>query len=133
MLSLRRWRAQHLLAAWVVYWLVLALAVLGRPLRALWHLRQLPDGAGNASVSLGDKGFDGTISVHGATVWHGHVALGVLVAWLVVPPIVLWIVWLATRPRPESVPPAALPGADPLADLRDRVRREEAGVRERRR
>jgi hypothetical protein len=107
MLSPRRWRAPHLLGAWVAYWVLLALVALGRPLLMLREITSLPDRRGSANLSFGDAGFDAKLVADGATVWHGQASLTAVLLWLVVPPLLIWAAWLAARPRPRAAPGVA--------------------------
>jgi hypothetical protein len=128
MLSLRRWRAPHLLGAWVAYWVLLTLVVLGRPLLMLREITSLPDRRGSANVSLGDEGFEAKLVADGATAWEGHASLTAVLLWIAIPPLLIWLVWLAARPRPtapEPPSPAALGRPAPEPDL-DVARRERA-------
>jgi hypothetical protein len=127
--SLRRWRASQLFGAWVVYWLLLVAVTLGRPLLVARRISQLPEGRSKASASFGDGAFDVRMVVDNVTVWHGHAPYGIVLAWLVIPPLLLWLAWVAVRPRPEDAdvaPPRELRGGeaslDRAAGRRDRVR-----------
>lgn len=110
MLSLRHWRAPHLLAAWAAYWVVLALAVLGEPLLRLREITRLPDGRSSASASFRDGAVDVQLVADGAAVWQGQASLTAILLWLVVPPLLLWGAWLVARP---TVPPASPPAPPP--------------------
>ena len=136
MLSLRRWRAPHLLGAWIAYWALLALVVLARPLMLVRQIRGLPEGRSSANLGFGDEGFTGKIVADGATLWEAHVPLAAVVAWIVIPPLLIWVAWLLVRPRPtaadmdERAPELRAP--DPAVEVaRERARRERA-ERERR-
>ena len=129
MLSLRRWRAPHLLGAWIAYWVLLTLVVLGRPLMMLRELTGGPDRKGSANASFADGDFSAELIADGATVWAGRASYGATLAWLVIPPLVLWIAWLVARPRPTPAPerPAELRAPDPVRDpapRRERAREE---------
>ena len=109
-LSLRHWRAPHLLGAWAAYWVLLAVVVLGRPLLAFRELTATPGRKGSASVSYGTAGFDAKLVADGVTVWHGEASFAVLSLWIVGPPLLLWIVWLLSRPRRLAAAPDLVGG-----------------------
>ena len=122
MLPLRRWRAAHLLRAWILYWVALAAVVLWRPALVAMRLSKAPQGHANAGLSFGDGAFDLKMTVDNAPAYHGHATYGEVVLWLVVPPLLLFLVWLALRPRPGAPRPAELGAGDPLAGRRERAR-----------
>ena len=96
-LRLSDWRPRHLLAAWCLYWIALALATLGPVVPKVWHATR-PGAHGSVSLSFGDGVF--RLAVLGAgTEWTGTAGVGALVLWLAVPPLVLWALWLASRRR----------------------------------
>ena len=80
MIPLRRWRAQHLFRSWIAYWLVLLAVVAWRPLLEYWRITRSPSGHGSI----------------GYTYSGGMLALAL---WIAGPPLVLFLVWLATRSR----------------------------------
>jgi hypothetical protein len=131
-LSLRRWRASQLLGAWLLYWLALAAAVLWRPALVAWRLSKVPEGHANAGLSFGDGAFDLKFVVDNVTAYHGHASYGAVVLWLVLPPLLLWVVWLLSRPRPAPAPPAELRAGDAPPDFAA-PRRDRAPARDERR
>jgi hypothetical protein len=122
MLPPRRWRAAHLLGAWILYWVVLAAVVLWRPALVARRISRLPEGHSNAGLSFGNGGFDLKMVADGATAYQGHASYTAVVLWLVLPPLLFFLLWLALRPRPEAPRPAELGSGDPLAGRRDRAR-----------
>jgi hypothetical protein len=101
MLTLRRWRPSHLLLAWTTYWAGLAVVGLGGALRAANRLAG-PGQHGNASLGFGDGAFKVTITSGTETLWNGAVSATTLALWLAGPPLLLWVVWLATRPHQHA-------------------------------
>jgi hypothetical protein len=99
-LSPRRWRAHHLLGAWIVYWVALIAVTLGPGVLAVLRIRGAPENTSSVNFNLGDQGLNGDIKSYGATLWSAHASLGAVVLWLVVPPLLLWLVWAVARPRP---------------------------------
>lgn len=106
-LSPRRWRAGHLLAAWAAYWLALAAVVLWRPVTLARRLSELPKGRANGTGTFDDGVFEVRMNVDGATVWHGRATMTEMLLWVVGPPLVLWLLWLVTRPPRALGTPAA--------------------------
>lgn len=97
MLSLPEWRPRHLLAAWIAYWIVLVFAWLGSAIPLL--LRMWRTGAhGTASFSANGGVISGIIST-GEHTWARTLPYGMLTLVLIVPPLLLWLLWVAVRPR----------------------------------
>jgi hypothetical protein len=74
---LRRWRTRHLVASWIVYWILLLLGAAARPLLEYWRI-QRTNGHGNVSFSLD----------------LAHAAM-----WIAIPPLVLFVLWMLARDR----------------------------------
>lgn len=133
-----RRRPGQLLAAWSAYWGVLALVTLGRPLAAIWRLRRGPeDGGSSASVHFDDGLLRATVVDHGTTVWSGSASFATIAMWVVGPPLLLWLLWLARRPAPAAelaYPPTRLSelgaGGAPADDFAARGRVTERVKRE---
>jgi hypothetical protein len=86
MISIRRWQARHLFMAWGLYWVGLLAVVASRPLLEYWRLKR---SSGHGTVSYT---FDGEM-------------LGPSL-WIAGPPLVLFLIWLATRSRAPETPRA---------------------------
>lgn len=136
MLSLRRWRPGHLLASWAAYWAGLAGVTLGPLALRAYRVSQLPDGHGTIAASFDNGLLSFTVAEQGANTFVATAPFGAAIMWVVGPPLVLWLVWLAVRSRDggtRSVPgvggePGQLsPGAPPAAEWRA-PRGEPAGV-----
>jgi hypothetical protein len=80
MISIRRWQARHLFTAWGLYWAGLLAVAATRPLVEYWRITRLPGGHGTIKYT-----FDG-----------GMLAPSL---WIAGPPLVLFLIWLATRER----------------------------------
>ena len=98
---LRRWRAKHLLLAWVVYWLLLVVVALSPALAVVIRALNAPKGLGSISANFGNGLASLTVSSTAQT-WTGSVSLTALALWLAGPPLLLWLVWLVTRHEPAS-------------------------------
>ena len=99
---MRRWRARHLLTAWVTYWVLLALFALGPAALAFQRASAKPHGKIGVTASFDDDILRLTVTDAAATAWTGAVPFLTAVLWIVVPPLVLWLLWLVLRPRPEE-------------------------------
>ena len=100
---MRRWRARHLLTAWVVYWALLALFALGPAALAFQRASAKPHGKVAVTASYDDGIVRLTVADAASTAWTGAVPFLNAVLWVVGPPLVRWILWLALRPRLEEV------------------------------
>lgn len=114
--SIRRLGVGHLLGAWGAYWAGLAGITLAPFARWVWDLNQSPGQHGSANVSIGDAGVTLTALTDNVVVYSGAAPLWQVALWIAVPPLLIWLVWLALRPsRTEreslstSAPRDALP------------------------
>ena len=104
-----KWKVGHLVAAWGVYWLGLAVWGLGSLMPIIWRLTR-PEAHGTAGASF-DGGRITVTAVEGATtVWKGQITFHALVLLIAVPPLILWGLWLWTRPRLPSEPERLIDG-----------------------
>src|SRR5688500_10583441 len=136
MLSLRRWRPGHLLASWAAYWAGLAGVTLGPLALRAYRVSQLPDGHGTIAASFNNGLFSFTVAEQGANTFVATMPFSVAMMWVVGPPLLLWLSWLAVRSR-DGAPRSALgargepdqlsPGTPPAAEWRAH-RSERAGV-----
>ena len=107
-LDIRTWKPRHLLGAWALYWAGLAATTLGPVLATVQRLAR-PGGKGSFSVAVGDKGLSITVLDGAHMVREASASLGVIAAWIALPPLALWLVWLATRPKQRALGGAAAP------------------------
>ena len=96
---LRRWRARHLLVAWIVYWIVLLVVTLRSALGMAARAVAGPDGHGSIGASVENSNFILKVVADGQT-WTGTTSLTTMALWFAGPPLVLFLVWLATRRAP---------------------------------
>jgi hypothetical protein len=61
-----------------------------------------PNSHGTAGVSFAGGVFVGTIAPAGRTTWSGSVSLLTLALLVAIPPLVLWLVWLAGTSRTNN-------------------------------
>jgi hypothetical protein len=95
---IRRMTPRQLMAAWLGYWVVLGAAALWRPIMIGWRVSR-PDAHG--SISAGFENTTLTIKMveESTTVWTTSTSLTAIFLWLSVPPLLLWLCWVALRPR----------------------------------
>ena len=98
---LRRWRAKHLLLAWVVYWVLLVVVGLSPALSMVIEALDAPKGLGSISANVGSGVASLTVSST-VRVWTGSVSLTTLALWIAGPPLLLWLLWLVTRREPAA-------------------------------
>lgn len=100
----RRWRARHLFSLWFMYWVVLAAVALSRPLGILWGLTHT---GVHGDARLGADGGAVSMTVHTAhgPAWSGHIGYLPLTLWIALPPLLLWVWWIASRPRAVGIVP----------------------------
>ena len=96
---LRRWQAKHLLLAWGVYWVLLVVVSLRSALAAAAGALRAPKGLGSISASV-DNGMAKLHVMANGQTWTGSTSLTTMALWLAGPPLILWLVWFATRRAP---------------------------------
>jgi hypothetical protein len=95
----KRWKPSQLLLAWSAYWVGLVLVKLGPALVAGWHISQQVHGHGSANANIGDGILSANIVDGGRTVWTGSISVLTLALLIAVPPLLIWLVWLAGSSR----------------------------------
>lgn len=103
MLSIRQWRSRHLLRAWLAYWVTLTGVALGPAIAAIARVSG-PSGKGSASAGFGDGGFNLVVTNANGPTWSGSASLTSIAFWLAGPPLVMWAIWLLTRPARPPLP-----------------------------
>ena len=101
-ISLSRWRARHLLAAWTVYWVALIVFGLHSAVGAVARALNAPKGLGSISASVDNGMFILKVS-SGQGVWYGTTSLTAMALWFAGPPLLLFLLWLVTRSAPAEV------------------------------
>jgi hypothetical protein len=112
-LSIRRWRPGQLLASWTAYWAGLAGVALGPAVPVVWRATHLPEGHGTITAGFENTVFHFTVVEEGVKTLAASAPLGTIMAWLIGPPLALWLIWLAVRRRPT----ADLPSAQPVSGV----------------
>ena len=98
---LRRWQAKHLLLAWALYWIVLAVVALRPALSMITRAIAGPDGHGSISADV-TNGIANLNVVSEGQRWTGSASLTTLALWIAGPPLLLWLLWLVTRRAPAT-------------------------------
>jgi hypothetical protein len=98
-LSFRRWRPRHLILAWSAYWVGLVLVRLGPAIVAGWRMSQRTGGHGSVNASMTDGILSANIVEAGRTTWAGSISVLTLAFLVAVPPLLLWLAWLADSSR----------------------------------
>ena len=101
-LSLRRWKPGQLLLGWAAYWAGLVGVTLSPAIAATWRATHLPDGHGSVSASFDNANLSYTVIEDGAKTWVGTTSITTALLWVVGPPLLLWLVWLIVRERPDT-------------------------------
>jgi len=111
--SMRRWRPGHLLASWAAYWTGLAAVSLGPIAQTAWRVTRLPEGKGEISVGLSNSTLHFTVIEEGVRTVTATTSLGIAIAWVIGPPLALWLLWLALRSRRDDSRAAEIAEARP--------------------
>ena len=98
---LRRWRAKHLLIAWIVYWVVLLAVSLRTALGLVARGLMAPGTHGSVGASFENNDFILKVTT-GTQTWTSTTSLTSMVLWFAGPPLVLFLVWLVTRRSPVA-------------------------------
>jgi hypothetical protein len=138
-LSLRRWKPGQLLLGWAAYWAGLVGVALSPAIAATWRATHLPEGHGSVSASFDNANLSYTVIEDGVKTWVGTTSITTALLWVVGPPLLLWLVWLIVRERPDSGVPSVAGGPSVAGALREgsapaaewRVRRDDRSPAER--
>ncbi|HEX6050881.1 MAG TPA: hypothetical protein VFZ21_16495 [Gemmatimonadaceae bacterium] len=106
--SIRRWRPGQLLASWAAYWAGLAAVSLGPILQTAWRVTQLPEGKGEISAGFTNSTLHFTVIEAGVRTVTATTSVGTAMAWVIGPPLALWLLWLVVRSHRDDPGPAAL-------------------------
>jgi hypothetical protein len=101
--SLRHWSPRALFLSWGLYWLALLAIGLARIAPPIWRATHGPTGTTSAvNLSFSNTIASLTVTQAGQTTWTGSISLITMALWVAVPPLVLWMLWAATRPRVDA-------------------------------
>ncbi|MDB4914899.1 MAG: hypothetical protein JWM95_2543 [Gemmatimonadetes bacterium] len=113
-LRLRNLRPAHLLAAWTAYWIALVGVTVGPAIVKIWQVTRDTRPQSSVSAGFGDGNLNLQVLKGTATVWAGSASMSTVALFIAVPPLLLWIAWLAARPRGTHTPEPRL-----LSEQRD--------------
>lgn len=105
-----------MLLAWSAYWIGLVLVTLGPALLAGWRVSQRPHGQGSANASMANGILSANIVDSGRTAWRGSISILTMALLVALPPLVIWLVWLAGSSRTKH--------ADVIGDGSRKTKRE---------
>jgi hypothetical protein len=97
--SFRRWHPRHLLLAWSAYWVGLVIVKLSPAIVAGWRMAQQAGAHGSANASMTDGILSANIVEAGHATWGGSISVLTLAFLVAVPPLLLWLAWLADTSR----------------------------------
>jgi hypothetical protein len=97
-LNIRRWTLGQLVGVSAGYWAVLAAAALGPFSRAVYTIARLGGERGTATGSFNDGIVTLTALKDGVAVYTGSAPILEIALWIALPPLGLWLAWLASRP-----------------------------------
>jgi hypothetical protein len=69
---------------------------------AVWRATHLPDGHGSISAGFDNGALTFTVIEDGVKTLARSVSFGTAMMWMILPPLALWLVWLAVRQRPDA-------------------------------
>ncbi|HEY7408023.1 MAG TPA: hypothetical protein VH638_07130 [Gemmatimonadaceae bacterium] len=97
--SLRRWRPRHLLLAWGTYWVLALLFALRSAIASIWRVTTDPEAHGSISAGVSDGILTLTVTEGARVAWERSASVMSIVLWAAGPPLLLFLLWLAVRPR----------------------------------
>jgi len=115
--SFRRWRPRHLLLAWSAYWVGLVIVKLWPAIVAGWRMSQQAGAHGSANASMTDGILSANIVEAGHTTWGGSISVLTLAFLVAVPPLLLWLAWLADSSRTNHAGGNAVKNEKPASEL----------------
>ena len=128
MFSLSRWTPGQLLLSWGTYWAGLVAVKLGPAIREMYRVIQLPEGHGSINAGFSNGVVNLSVVEDGVTTLAHSAPFSTILLWVLVPPVVLWGIWVLVRVRqPAPAPPlsareqgALSEGAPPATEWRAR-------------
>jgi hypothetical protein len=130
---MKKWPLRHLLISWFAYWAGITAIKLGSAFAAAWTATRGADD-GRSGIDLGwdsASGLRAVVRSHGETIWTGATSISALVGWAVIPPLILWVIWLRLSSADRSSGRArAELGSGDAADLP--LQEKPTSIRERR-
>lgn len=103
---LRSMSAAKLFASWIGYWILLIAVGLGPAFIAIWRATHAGQDKGSVSMSFGSDGVALNVLKDGATIYSGSIHLLPLALLVAGPPLLLWVLWFASRSKHDNRDPA---------------------------
>jgi hypothetical protein len=104
---IRRMTPRQLMFGWLGYWAVLGVTKLWHPLAVAWRVSR-PDGKGSIAAGFENTTLTFKMVQDGTTVWSASASTTEIFLWLSVPPLLMWLGWVALRPRRAPDPALGL-------------------------
>ena len=105
MFRLDRWKAGALLGTCVAYWVALVGVTIGPGLLKAWQLTRAAGSHGTMSASIdGEKLLFIVNDTGTAGAWSFSTSVAAALAWIALPPLAIWVLWLISRPRRDTLP-----------------------------
>lgn len=101
-LPFQRWRPSQLFLAWAAYWVGLVVVTLGRAIALGYRVTQEAGEHGSINAGFNNDVLTANIINSGQTVWTGSTTLLRLVLLVAIPPLILWLIWLAGSSRASN-------------------------------
>ena len=111
MFRLERWSAGALLGTWAGWWAALIGVSIGPGLLRALRLGREPGMHGTMSATFdgGRLQFIVNNTADAAGNWAFSTSMAAALAWIAIPPLVLWLLWLFARPSRGSLPAPSAP------------------------
>lgn len=113
---LRRLRPRHLLSLWIGWWIVLVGSWIIPALPAIQRVRSAPKDASHLTIGINGDFITGRALLHDQVLWDSQIGFTAFLLWVSVPPLLLFLAWLAARPHRGSTPRAELTEGDAPAN-----------------
>ena len=95
-------RPRNVFIAWIAYWVVLIAVALGPGILAASRATQASAHNSTVGVQFGDQALTMRVVDRGVTTYNALISLLAAALWLVVPPLVLWVIWFVAQGRRDA-------------------------------
>ena len=92
-------RPRNIFIAWLAYWVVLIAVALGPGIMAASRATGTSGNNSSVNVQFGDQALKMSVTTHGVTTYDASIGVLAAALWLVVPPLVLWVIWFVVNGR----------------------------------
>lgn len=104
---IRRMTPRQLMAGWLGYWVLLGATTLWRPIMTGWRVSR-PAAKGSISAAFDNSTLTIKMLQESTEVWAASISITAIFLWLSVPPLFMWLCWVALRPRRVTDPALGL-------------------------